>query len=255
MASTGTHSYFVHPAEAGHGDLGMISDQDAVIALSNSGETAELDAIVAYTRRFKIPLIAIVGRRKCTLAANADHVLALPEVPEACPMGLAPTTSTTMSLALGDALAVALLTRKGFSATDFQDLHPGGHLGRRLVTVRDIMHIDGDVPLVATATPMADAILEMSAKSFGCVGVLDADRRLAGVITDGDLRRHMHDGLLRETADTVMTPHPKVIRADALAAEALWVMNSRAITSLFVAEDRRPVGILHMHGCLRVGVA
>jgi arabinose-5-phosphate isomerase len=255
FASTGTPAQFVHPAEASHGDLGMIAPGDAVLALSNSGETAELGDIVAYTRRFRIPLIAMTRRDGSSLADAADVTLLLPDSAEACPMGLAPTTSTTMMLALGDALAVALLERKGFSQSDFQRLHPGGQLGRRLLRAADIMHAGAAMPLVAFGTGMAEAILVMTAKSFGCVGVTDAGR-LDGIITDGDLRRHMGDDLLRSAVEKVMNPQPKTIRPQALAAEALGQMNEHAITSLFVVDEtRRPLGILHIHDCLRAGMA
>lgn len=254
MASTGTPSTYVHPGEASHGDLGMITKADVVVAFSNSGETTELNDIVAYTRRFQIPLIGVVGRDRSSLGENSDIALVLPDCPEACPMGLAPTTSTTMALALGDALAVALLKRADFSSTDFQDLHPGGTLGTRLVTVTDVMHGGADLPLVAPHAPMTEVLIEMSAKSFGCVGVVDDRNRLMGIITDGDLRRHMGDGLLARPASEIMTPDPKTIRPRALAAEALWLMNTRKITSLFVADNAEPVGILHVHDCLRAGV-
>jgi arabinose-5-phosphate isomerase len=256
LASTGTPAQFVHPVEASHGDLGMIGAEDAVLALSNSGETTELADIVAYSRRCNIPLIAITGGARSTLAAAADIVLLLPVAAEACPMGLAPTTSTTMMVALGDALALALLERKGFSSSDFHLFHPGGRLGRRLLRVRDIMHQEDDVPLVSPSAPMSEAILVMTAKSFGCVGVCGADGRLIGVITDGDLRRHMGDSLLRQTVEAVMHQNPKIIAAAALAADALGAMNRFAITSLFVVDERgHPIGFLHMHDCLRAGIA
>ena len=256
LASTGTPAQFVHPAEASHGDLGMIALGDAVLALSNSGETAELGDIIAYTRRFRIPLIAMTRRDGSSLAEAADVLLLLPESAEACPMGLAPTTSTTMMLALGDALAVALLERKGFSQSDFQLLHPGGQLGRHLLRADDIMHADAAMPLVPLGGAMAEAILVMTAKSFGCVGVTDARGRLVGIVTDGDLRRHMGDHLLRSTVEEVMNRQPKTIRPQALAAEALGQMNAHAITSLFVVDEtQRPLGILHIHDCLRAGVA
>jgi arabinose-5-phosphate isomerase len=256
LASTGTPAQFVHPVEASHGDLGMIGSDDAVLALSNSGETSELADVIAYSRRFKIPLIAITGGRQSTLAGAADIVLLLPASAEACPMGLAPTTSTTMMMALGDALALALLERKGFSSADFQMFHPGGRLGRRLLRVRDIMHRESEIPLVSPTARMSDAILVMTAKSFGCVGVCEPDGRLVGVVTDGDLRRHMGDSLLAQMVCAVMHQSPKTIAATALAADALGVMNRFAITSLFVVDDAaRPVGFLHMHDCLRAGVA
>jgi arabinose-5-phosphate isomerase len=256
FASTGTPALFVHPAEASHGDLGMIAPGDAVVALSNSGDTAELGDIVAYVKRFRIPLLALTRRDGSSLAEAADVALVLPAWAEACPMGLAPTTSTTMMLALGDALAVALLERKGFSVTDFQRLHPGGQLGRHLLRVADIMHGGEAMPLVASGIRMAEAMLVMTTKSFGCVGVIDPSGRLLGIITDGDLRRHMGDGLLRRTVDAVMNAEPKTIRPQALAAEALGRMNEHAITSLFAVDDgHRPLGILHIHDCLRAGVA
>ncbi len=255
LASTGTPSLFVHPGEASHGDLGMVARDDAIIALSNSGAVPELADIIAYSRRFRIPLIAVTSRRDSPLADAADTALVLPDVAEACPMGLAPTTSTTMMLALGDALAIALLERKGFTTDDFRTFHPGGHLGKRLTRVADIMHGPAELPLAPLDTPMSQAILEMTAKSFGCVGIVDGDGRLVGIVTDGDLRRHMEDGLLRQTVAEVMTRDPRAIRPQALAAEALAEMNERKITSLFVVDGERPVGLVHVHDCLRVGVA
>ena len=255
IASTGTPASFVHPGEASHGDLGMVTEHDAVIALSNSGETAELADLVTYAKRFEIPLIGITGSGASTLAGAADVALVLPDSPEACPMGLAPTTSTTVMLALGDAIAVALLERKGFSADDFHLLHPGGKLGRMLLRVRAIMHSDNAIPIAPREMAMSEALLIMTAKSFGCVGIVDDTGRLQGIVTDGDLRRHMSDNLLSLTAGEVMTPRPRTISPDALASEALGVMNSRSITNLFVVEDGRPVGIIHVHDCLRAGVA
>ena len=256
LSSTGTPALFVHPAEASHGDLGMIEPEgDAVIALSNSGETTELADLVAYAKRFHIPLIAITGRADSALAQAADVALVLPASDEASPMGLAPTTSTTVMLALGDAIAVALLERKGFSPDRFHALHPGGRLGRMLLKVADLMHRGEEVPLVGGDTAMADALLVMTNKRFGCVAIVDGDGILQGVITDGDLRRHMSPGLLDLRAAEVMTRAPKTIGADALASEAVGLMNSNTITNLFVVEDGRPVGILHIHDCLRAGVA
>jgi arabinose-5-phosphate isomerase len=256
FASTGTAAFFVHPAEASHGDLGMIGARDVVLALSNSGDTAELADILAHTRRFRIPLIAITGGTASSLADAADVTLLLPAVPEACPMGLAPTSSTTMMLALGDALAVALLERKGFSHRDYHALHPGGRLGRKLLEVADLMHTAEAMPLVPAGTTMAEAIIVMTQKSFGCVGVADDGGRLIGIVTDGDLRRHMGDGMLRAPVDTVMSGHPRTIRPHALAFEALGLMNALSITSLFAVDDeRRPLGILHIHDCLRAGIA
>jgi arabinose-5-phosphate isomerase len=253
MASTGTTAYFVHPAEASHGDLGMITTDDVVLALSNSGETAELSDIIGYCKRFSIPLIAMVRRPTSTLVEAADIPMVLPEIPEASPTN-APTTSTTMMMALGDALAVALLERKGFNRDDFSVFHPGGKLGKAFIRVCDLMHKGDQLPLVTEETPMRDVLLVMTAKTFGCVGVQDSSGTLLGVVTDGDLRRHMSPALLEMTAAEVMTRAPQTIRPEALAAEAVAVMNHRSITSLFVVSDGKPRGILHIHDCLRAGV-
>jgi len=257
LASTGSPAQFVHPGDASHGDLGMITAKDAVLALSYSGRTSELSDLVAYTRRYDIPLIAITGERVSALSEAADVALILPRMPEACPMGLAPTTSTTMALALGDAVAIALLERRGFSAADFQVFHPGGALGKRLLKVADVMHGAEEVPTCSLDCPMAEAILIMTAKRFGCVGVVDDSGTLTGIITDGDLRRHMDNDLLAQRAGDVMTGAPKSIRPQALAVEALRMMNmtDRPITSLFVVDGGRPIGILHVHDCLRSGIA
>jgi arabinose-5-phosphate isomerase len=255
FASTGTPAQFVHPAEASHGDLGMVTPADAVVALSNSGETFELADIINYSRRWSIPLIAITGRGDSALGSAADVTLLLPNVGEAGLIGIAPTTSTTMMLALGDALAVALLERKGFSAENFHQLHPGGKLGQKLLRVADLMHVGKVLPLIGLAAGMQQAILEISAKTYGCVGIVDAAGDLAGIITDGDLRRHMGDDLLHRRAVDVMTAKPRTIRPGALAAEALHVMNEKSITSLLVIEDGKPVGIVRLHDCLKAGVA
>jgi arabinose-5-phosphate isomerase len=258
LASTGTPAQFVHPAEASHGDLGMIVPGDAVLVLSNSGETAELDHLVSHARRFGLPLIAITGRAGSALGVAANVALLLPDAEEACPMGLAPTTSTTMQLALGDAIAVALLTRRGFTADDFHRFHPAGRLGARLRRVRDLMHVGDALPLAPLGLPMGAALVRMTEKQFGCLGVLDAGGALAGIVTDGDLRRAMAPDLLTRLVEDVMTPAPRTIGPDALAAEALHVMNARArpITALFVTDAAgHPVGILHVHDLLRAGVA
>ncbi len=258
LASTGTPALFVHPAEASHGDLGMIVPGDAVLALSNSGETAELADLVAHARRFALPLVAITAREASTLARAADHLLVLPSAPEACPMGLAPTTSTTMQLALGDALAVALLTRRGFTATEFSVIHPGGRLGARLRRVRDLMHTGDAVPLAAPELRMDKALLLITGKGFGCLGAVDASGRLVGVLTDGDLRRAMGSDLLSRRVQDVMSTAPRTIGPDALAAEALLAMNGpqRPVTSLFVVDGTgRPEGLLHVHDLLRAGIA
>ncbi len=255
FASTGTPALFVHPAEASHGDLGMITRDDVVLALSNSGETPELRDITLFTRRFAIPLIAMVGRAGSTLAEEADVALVLPPVGEACPMGLAPTTSTTCMLALGDALAVAQLERRGFTARDYAVFHPGGKLGSQLLRVEQMMRKDDQLPLVSADSRMSEAMLEMTRKCLGCVGVINQEGLLIGIVTDGDLRRHMGDELLVRRAEEVMTRGPQTIESRALAVEALALMNKRAITVLFVTEAQRPVGAIHLHDCLRAGIA
>lgn len=257
LASTGTPALFVHPAEASHGDLGMVTADDAIIALSWSGEAAELRSLVEYSRRFRIPTIALTAAAESPLARASDVVLAMPRAQEACPHGLAPTTSTIMQLALGDALAIALLESRGFTAEDFRVLHPGGRLGANLQFVRNIMHTGDKVPLVSPDAPMSEAIVTISAHSFGCVGVCEADGKLVGVVTDGDLRRHMASDLLGRSVREVMTKSPRTIAPDTLVGEALATMNmsERPITVLFVVEEGRPVGIIHMHDLLRIGVA
>ncbi len=255
LASTGTPAQFVHPAEASHGDLGMVTAQDVALVLSNSGETPELSDIVAHTRRFGIPLIGVAGRAGSTLLRQADVAILLPAAPEACGTGVVPTTSTTMTIALGDALAVALMEHRAFTPEHFRTFHPGGKLGARLATVASLMH--ASPPLVAETAPMADALLVMTQKGFGVVGVTDAGGRLGGIITDGDLRRHM-EGLLAHRAGEVMTRAPQTINPGALAEQAVALMNARKITCLFVldpAGDGCPLGILHIHDCLRAGVA
>ena len=253
LASTGTPALFVHATEASHGDLGMVGREDAVLALSKSGETRELADVVAYAKRFGIPLIGMTSRADSALGRASDVLLLLPNAAEAAEGVDAPTTSTTLQIALGDALAVALLERRGFTAVDFRVYHPGGKLGAVLRTAADLMHAGEELPLVQASEPMQRALLRMTEKRFGCVGVTDADGRLAGVITDGDLRRHM-EGLLSHTAGEVMTPGPKTAHTHMLAGEALKLMNDSRITVLFVVEDERPVGILHVHDVLRAGV-
>jgi arabinose-5-phosphate isomerase len=255
LASTGQPALFVHPGEASHGDLGMIGQDDVVLALSKSGDGRELTDIIAYAKRFGIPLVAMTARAASALGQAADILLLLPDAEEATAEINAPTTSTTLQIALGDALAVALLERRGFTARDFHVFHPGGKLGAMLRTVGDLMHEAGEVPLVAPDAPMREALLVMTERRFGCVGVQDPDGSLAGIITDGDLRRHM-DGLMNHTAGEVMTAGPKTCRPSMLAGEALKLMSepSPAVTVLFVVEDGRPVGILHIHDLLREGV-
>src|SRR5436309_525972 len=255
FASTGTPAYFVHPGEASHGDLGMITRDDVIMALSWSGETVELKDLIDYSRRFGTGLIAVTAEPESTLAKSADVVLLLPQAREACPHNLAPTTSSLMQLALGDALAVALLESRGFTALDFRGLHPGGRLGAKLKFIRDVMHAGAAMPLRPLGTAMADAIVEMTAKGFGCVGITDGDGELAGIITDGDLRRHMRPDLLVAAVDDVMTRHPKTVSGDQLVSEALELLNSSKITAVIVVENGAPVGIVHLHDLLRAGVA
>jgi len=255
FASTGTPALFVHPAEASHGDLGMITKSDVILALSWSGETAELKNLTDYSRRHNIGLIAMTASADSTLAKAADVVLAMPQAVEACPHNLAPTTSALMQLALGDALAISLLEGHGFTAVDFGMLHPGGKLGALLKTVRDLMHSDAAVPLAPLGTAMSDAILEMSAKGFGCIGITDTRGMLVGIITDGDLRRHMRNNLLDARVDDVMTPAPKTVRPDQLISETLDILNSLKVTALFAVEAGKPVGVIHVHDLLRAGAA
>jgi arabinose-5-phosphate isomerase len=255
LASTGTPAFFVHPAEANHGDLGMIAKDDVIISMSWSGETAELKGILSYSRRYRIPLIAITSGEKSTLAREADVVLRLPKVVEACPHGLAPTTSTMMQLAIGDALAIALLEARGFTAGDFHKFHPGGTLGAALTHIGEIMHKGERIPLVKSGTKMGDAIIEISSKGFGCVGITNADGTLAGIITDGDLRRHIGKDLLAMAVDDVMTRNPKTVPSNTLVAKALDLVNASQITALMIVEVGRPIGIVHLHDLLRVGAA
>ena len=254
FASTGTPAHFVHPAEASHGDLGMVAEGDVLIVLSNSGETPELADLLAHAKRFGIAMIGITSRDGSTLMRQATVGLLLPQVPEACEKGIVPTTSTTMTLALGDALAIALMEHRAFTPEHFRMFHPGGKLGAKLLKVQDLMH--KEPPLVPDSLPMGEALLEITRRGFGVVGVTDADGELTGIITDGDLRRHL-DGLLTHRAGEVMTANPRTIGPEALAGEALAVMNDRKITCLLVTapESRTPIGILHVHDCLRAGVA
>ncbi|TRW99333.1 KpsF/GutQ family sugar-phosphate isomerase [Paracoccus sp. M683] len=251
LASTGTPAQFVHPAEASHGDLGMVTQGDVAVVLSNSGETPELADLIAHTRRFSIPLIGVASRPESTLLRQADVALVLPAAAEACGTGIVPTTSTTMTLALGDALAVALMEHRQFTPEHFRTFHPGGKLGARLAKVGDLMH--ADMPLVSEDAAMADVLLVMSQKGFGVAGVTDAGGRLSGIVTDGDLRRHM-DGLLSHNAAEVMTRAPRTIAPSALAEAALAEMQARKITCLFAVEAGRPAGIVHIHDCLRAGI-
>jgi arabinose-5-phosphate isomerase len=255
FASTGTPAFFVHPSEASHGDLGMITRDDCILAMSWSGETAELANIITYSGRFSVPLIAMTSRADSALGRAADVVLELPRCPEACPHDLAPTTSTTMQLVLGDCLAVALLEAKGFSAQDFKVFHPGGSLGARLKFVADLMHKGDRLPLVRETMVMGEALLVMTEKSLGCLGVVDANGHLLGMITDGDLRRHMGNDLVLATTAQIMTRNPNTLEPGLLASEALEQINALRRTQMFVVADGRPVGILHIHDLLRAGVA
>jgi arabinose-5-phosphate isomerase len=255
LSSTGTPALFVHPAEASHGDLGMITADDVIVALSWSGETAELKNLIDYSRRFRIGLIALTADGASTLGKAADVALVLPQAREACPHNLAPTTSSLMQLALGDALAIALLESRGFTAIDFRNLHPGGRLGAALTFIRDLMHSGPEMPLKPVGTRMSDALVEMSAKGFGCVGITGAAGDLVGIVTDGDLRRHMRPDLLEARVEDVMTKAPTTVRPDQLASEALEILNAKKRTVLFVVEGRRAVGVVHMHDLLRAGVA
>jgi arabinose-5-phosphate isomerase len=256
FASTGTPAFFVHPSEASHGDLGMITPDEVIMALSWSGETSELKDLTDYSRRFRIGLIAVTASPDSTLAKAADVVLAMPPAREACPHNLAPTTSTLMQQALGDALAIALLDSRGFTALEFANFHPGGRLGAMLKFVRDLMHTGDEIPLARVGTRIADAIAEMTAKTFGCVGIVGPDGRLEGIITDGDLRRHLGvAGVLDRSVEAVMTRRPKTVRPDQLASEALEIINSSKISALMVTEAGKPVGVVHFHDLLRAGLA
>jgi arabinose-5-phosphate isomerase len=255
LASTGQPAMFVHAAEASHGDLGMVQNGDVVLAISWSGETVELAVVITYAKRFAIPLIAITAKADSALGREADVLLCLPNAQEACPNGLAPTTSTTMQLVIGDALAIALLAGKDFSARDFHTLHPGGKLGAKLAYVRDVMHRGERIPRIRLGARMAEAIVEMTTKGFGCVGVFDEGGSLVGIITDGDLRRHLRSRLIVDTpVEEVMTRSPRTIPPDALVAEALELI-SRKISALLVVEAGEVVGIIHFHDLLRIGAA
>ncbi len=253
FASTGTPSFFVHPGEASHGDLGMISKDDVVIALSNSGETIEMFPIIAYCKRYHIPLISITSKKDSTISKSANCSLVIPKIREACPIGLAPMTSTTMMMALGDAMAASLLKKKEFSPEDFSIFHPGGALGKKLKTVSDIMHVGKEMPIVSPDSNMQESLIEMTSKHFGCVGVVDENKELIGIITDGDLRRHMNNGLLNMSAEKVMTKFPKTLHKKALVEEAVSIMNDKKITNLFITENeyKNPIGIINIHDCLR----
>lgn len=255
LASTGTPAFFVHAAEANHGDLGMIGSDDVILALSWSGETLELSGIINHAARFRIPLIAMTSGENSVLGRQADVVLLLPKIEEACPHGLAPTTSTIMQLAMGDALAVALLEMRGFTATDFKIYHPGGSLGASLKYVRDIMHGGNRIPLVEQGTMMTDAMNVLVKKHFGCVGVVNQEGELIGIVTDGDLARNMHFDLSKFSVDEVMTKNPKTLEPNTLVGAATAFINDHHIGAFFVVENKKPIGIVHFHDLLRVGAA
>jgi arabinose-5-phosphate isomerase len=254
LASTGTPAFFVHAAEASHGDLGMITPDDVLMALSWSGEQPEMKNLVNYSARFAIPMIAVTSNAESSLGSAARIVLELPKVREACPHNLAPTTSTLMQAAIGDAVAIALLEGRGFTALEFANFHPGGKLGAMLKHTSDFMHTGDTVPLKPLGTRMSEALVEMSAKGFGCVAIVDARGHIAGIITDGDLRRHMRPDLMNALVDDVMTSNPKTIASNSLASEALKLMSSK-ISTLIVTDAEKPVGIIHLHDLLRAGVA
>jgi arabinose-5-phosphate isomerase len=258
LASTGTPALFIHPAEASHGDLGMVTRSDGLLMLSNSGETAELSDLITHAKRISVPLIGIASKPDSALLQAADVALVLPKSREACPMGLAPTTSTTLMLVLGDALAVALMERRGFSTDQYRDLHPAGALGKALIRVSDLMHTGDEVPLVSENAAMQDLVIVLAKRRFGCVGITDKKGALIGIVTDGDLGRHMDRTLLDRRPASLMTPDPKTIATDQLAAEALTFMNEKKISQLFVldrkSKSKKPVGILHMHDILRAGI-
>lgn len=257
FASTGTPAFFLHPGEASHGDLGMITKDDTVIAISNSGESKELSDILVYCRRFSVPLVAITKNPESSLGKNCNYILKLPANREACPLGLAPTSSTTATLVLGDVLAADLVVRKGFTEDDFHLRHPGGKLGSILRHVSDVMHTDDEMPLIKDNAIMQDALIVMSEKMLGCVGITNDNGDLIGIITDGDLRRWMSPDLISEKVSKVMTKNPKTISPDALIAEAVNVMNNtgRGITNLFVVKGTKPIGLIHIHDCLRAGAS
>jgi arabinose-5-phosphate isomerase len=255
FASTGTPAFFVHASEASHGDLGMITADDVILAMSWSGEQPEMKNLITYAKRFRIAVIAMTADAASTLAKAADIALSLPKAREACPHNLAPTTSSLMLLALGDALSIALLESRGFTSVDFSVLHPGGKLGAMLKYVRDLMHGGDAVPLKPLGTRMSDALVAMSSKGFGCVGIVDPRGHVVGIVTDGDLRRHMRPDLMTALVDEVMTKNPKTINPDLLASEALEILNSSKITALLVTDAKKPIGIVHLHDLLRAGVA
>ena len=255
LASTGTPAFFVHPGEASHGDLGMLTNDDVVLAISNGGESKELSDIIVYCKRYGIPLISMTKNPDSSLGRAGDVLLKLPDHGEACPLGLAPTSSTTATLVLGDILAVCLLERKGFSKLDYKQRHPGGKLGAILQKVSDLMHTGKEMPLINKDATMKEALLEMTAKMLGSVGIVDTDGKLIGMITDGDLRRCMSDNILSKNVAEIMTKNPKTTTPDILASELLKILNENKITQMFVIDNGMPVGIIHIHDCFNAGVA
>ncbi len=254
LASTGTPSFYIHPAEASHGDMGMLTKNDMLIALSKSGKTSELVDLIEFSGRYSLPLVAMTENDTSPLAKHANYFLKLPNIEEACPLGSAPTTSTTLMLALGDALALTLLSERGFTAEDFNIYHPGGSLGKKLMRVQDIMHTGKEVPLVPEDMPMSEGLVQMTKYSFGCLGVLSKDDTLVGVITDGDLRRNMDSNLLNKQVSSIMRSSPVTVTPETMVSVALQIMNSKKITSVFVIENNNVAGILHIHDCLRAGI-
>jgi len=252
LSSTGTPSHFIHATEASHGDLGSISKNDCILALSNSGETNELNGIINYAKRFKVPLISISSNKKGILYLKSDFKILYKKPQEACPNNLAPTSSTTIQLVLGDALAVTLIKMKGFKKSHFSNLHPAGSLGKDLIKITDIMHVKSSLPLVYFNEKMSKALISMTQKSFGCIGVLDNKKNLIGIITDGDLRRNMNKDIIQKKTIEVMTKNPAIADKNTLVGEAISIMNSKKITSLFVCDKKKPIGIVHIHDLLRI---
>ena len=252
LTSTGTPSYFVHATEASHGDLGVIKKNDCVIALSNSGETSELNNIIQFTKRYNITLIGITSNPKSSLYKNSSIKILYKKPIEACPLNLAPTTSTTMAMIIGDCIAIALLELKGFKSNQFKNFHPGGNLGKDLKYVYELMHTNKSLPLAKLDEKMSTALITMTKKSFGCVGVLDKNKKIVGIITDGDLRRKLNSKFFEKKASEIMTKDPTVAHKEMLVGEAINIMNSKKITSLFICENRKPLGIVHIHDLLRL---
>tara|TARA_Y100000590_G_scaffold126067_1_gene144123 strand:+ start:481 stop:1437 length:957 start_codon:yes stop_codon:yes gene_type:complete len=254
LSSTGSPAQFIHSTEASHGDLGMVSKKDAVMAFTFSGKTTELDDILIYSKENKIPSIVVTGKSNSKLKNTATTLIEISNLKEACPLNLAPTTSTTAMLALGDAIAISLMTSKKFTKKDFYSFHPGGQLGKKLLLAKNLMHSGKKLPLINENVPMAKAIIEMTKKRFGCLGVVSNKKRLIGIITDGDLRRHMKNGILEKKSSSIMTKNPKTINENVFALEALDIMKKNKITQVFVTKNNKPIGILHIHDCIELGL-